>query len=253
MNPHRAGRPSRATSRARLRTAASAVAVLALLLGWFGAAGPAAYAQEPGGTDTGSRTAVQATVVRGGDTLYSDIGTRCVVGFNARNSTAYFGMMAGHCVQGASRWYADAARTVFVGTTAGSSFPGNDYALIRYSNSLVVFAGEVSLGSTGQTRDITAAANPTVGQSVCHVGRTTGYRCGTVTAVNVTVNFPEGSVSGLFRSNICAEPGDMGGPAFSGSLALGLIIGGSGNCTTGGVTYYQPVVEWLSAYGVSIY
>lgn len=88
---------------------------------------------------------------------------------------------------------------------------------------------------------------------MCHVGRTTGVRCGTVTGVNLTVNYPEGSVSGLFRSNICSEPGDAGGPAYSGTTALGIIVASSGNCTSGGVTYYQPVVEWLSVYGLSMY
>jgi hypothetical protein len=29
--------------------------------------------------------------------------------------------------------------------------------------------------------------------------------------------------------------------------------GGSGNCTSGGTTFFQPVTEALSAYGVSVY
>ena len=29
--------------------------------------------------------------------------------------------------------------------------------------------------------------------------------------------------------------------------------GGSGNCTSGGVTFFQPITEILSAYGLSVY
>ncbi|WP_406387712.1 S1 family peptidase [Streptomyces sp. NBC_00887] len=233
------------------RAAASAVAAMILLLSWLSAAGSTSYAQDSGGHAT--RSAGKAIEVRGGDVIHSNAGTRCTVGFNARSGSSLYGLVTGRCAQGATRWYADASLSVLIGTTTSASFPGNDYALVRYTNSSVVFPGEVSRGSAGGVQDITGAANPTVGQSVCHVGRVTGYRCGTVTAVNVTVNYPEGVVSGLFRSNICSEPGDVGGPAFAGSTALGVIVATTGNCAAGGATYYQPVVEWLSVYGLSLY
>jgi streptogrisin B len=221
------------------------VLALALLLGWSVALGAEARAGERG-------EARASVALRGGDTLYS-AATRCTVGFNARSGSALYALVSGRCAQGAGGpWYADSARTVAVGTTAGVSFPGNDYAAVRYTNTTVSYPGEVSLAGAG-SRDITTAAAPVVGQSVCHVGRTTGYRCGTVQAVNVTVNYGGGIVYGLFRSNVCSEPGDAGGPAFSGGTALGIIVGSSGNCASGGFTYYQPVVEWLSAYGLSIY
>lgn len=245
-NPHRTERPFRRA----FRTAASAVAALTLLLGWFTATGSAAHAQDSGAHAASTAKAVE---VRGGNLIYSNAGTRCTVGFNARGGTTYYGLVSGRCAQGATNWYADAALTVFVGTTAGSSFPGNDYALVRYTTgTAVTFPGEITLGGAG-TQDITSAANPSVGQSLCHVGRTTGVRCGTVTALNISVQYPEGTVHGLFSSNICAEPGDVGGPAFSGSVALGIIAAASGSCASGGATYYQPVVEWLAVYGLSLY
>ncbi|WP_228040082.1 S1 family peptidase [Streptomyces chromofuscus] len=227
-----------------LRTVVQAVVALVLLLGWS-AAGPGAHAGERAGPQA-------AVAVRGGDTLYS-AGARCTVGFNARSGSALYALVPGRCAQGAQAWYADAALTVAVGVTAGVSFPGDDYASVRYTNTAVAYPGEVSLGAGAGSRDITGAASPVVGQSLCHVGRTTGYRCGTIQAVNVTVNYGGGTVYGLFRSTVCSEPGDTGGPAFSGGTALGIIVGSSGNCGSGGVTYYQPVVEWLSAYGLSVY
>lgn len=229
----------------RLRVVGRAVVVLALFFGWVTAVGASAHADE--------RVERQAAVVvRGGDTLYST-SSRCTVAFNARSGATLYAFLSGRCAQGASTWYADAALTVNVGVTVGVSFPGNDYATVRYTNTTASYPGEVSLGVGAGTRDITGAASPVVGQSICHVGRVGGYRCGSVQAVNVTVNYGGGVVSGLFRSTICSEPGDTGGPAFSGGTALGVIVGGSGNCSTGGVTYYQPVVEWLSAFGLSIY
>ncbi|MEU9556465.1 S1 family peptidase [Streptomyces fumanus] len=232
MNPARSASPAGTVLRAAL--------ILALLLGWSTAAGPDARAGE---------ARAGAVVVRGGNTLYSAGGARCTVGFNARSGSTLYALMAGRCVEGAGgTWYADSTLTVVVGTTAGVSFPGNDYAVIRYTNTAVSYPGEVSLGGGG-VQDITAAANPAVGQQICHVGRTSGYRCGTVRALNASINYGGGVVSGLFVSNICSEPGDVGGPAFSGGTALGIIVGSSGACTT----YYQPVVELLSMYGLSIY
>ncbi|MFI1399347.1 S1 family peptidase [Streptomyces sp. NPDC020681] len=221
--------------------AVSAVAVLAVLLTWLTATGPTAHAVD------------RAVEVRGGDVIYSNTGGRCTVGFNTRSGSQTYALLSGRCAQGSSTWYADAARTVQIGVTQGVSFPGNDFAAIRHTNTTVTYPGEVRLGTSGGVRDITGAAQPSVGQSLCHVGRVGGYRCGIVQSVNNTVTYPEGVVYGLFRSNICSEPGDPGGPAFSGGTALGVIVGGSGNCSTGGTTFYQPVTEALSTYGLSLY
>ena len=122
---------------------------------------------------------------------------------------------------------------------------------MRHNNSANA-AGNVSLYN-GSFRDITGSGNASVGQAVQRSGSTTGLRSGSVTALNATVNYAEGSVSGLIRTNVCAEPGDSGGSLFAGGTALGLTSGGSGNCRTGGTTFFQPVTEALSRYGVSVF
>jgi hypothetical protein len=38
-----------------------------------------------------------------------------------------------------------------------------------------------------------------------------------------------------------------------GTKTLGLTSGGSGDCTSGGSTFFQPVREAANAYGVSVY
>ncbi|WP_030922538.1 trypsin-like serine protease, partial [Streptosporangium amethystogenes] len=59
-------------------------------------------------------------------------------------------------------------------------------------------------------------------------------------------------IYGLGRTSVCAEPGDSGGSFISVDQAQGVTSGGSGDCTTGGVTYFQPVNEILTAYGLTL-
>ncbi|GGT41111.1 S1 family peptidase [Streptomyces purpureus] len=187
-------------------------------------------------------------LISGGDATYAS-SWRCSLGFNVRDSagTSYF-LTAGHCTDGAGTWYANSGRTTVLGPTAGSSFPGNDYGLVRYSNTSISKPGTVG------NVDITSAANATVGMSVTRRGSTTGTHSGTVTGLNATVNYGGGDiVYGMIRTNVCAEPGDSGGPLYSGSRAIGLTSGGSGNCSSGGTTFFQPVTEALNAYRVSVY
>ncbi|GGO95381.1 S1 family peptidase [Wenjunlia tyrosinilytica] len=187
-------------------------------------------------------------LLSGGDPIYADAGWRCSVGFNVRSGSTYYFLTAGHCTEGFPNWYTNSSLTTYIGPTAGSSFPGNDYGIVRYANTAISHPGTV--GSV----DITGAGNAFVGQSVTRRGSTTGIHSGTVTALNQTVNYGGGDiVSGLIRTTVCAEPGDSGGSLYSGSTAIGLTSGGSGNCSSGGTTFFQPVTEALSAYGVSVY
>lgn len=73
-----------------------------------------------------------------------------------------------------------------------------------------------------------------------------------MTALNATVNYPEGTVTGLIETTVCAERGDSGGPLFAEGLALGVTSGGNGDCTTGGTTFFQPATKALQALGVSL-
>jgi len=189
--------------------------------------------------------------IAGGDAIYGG-QYRCSLGFNVRSGSTYYFLTAGHCGNIASSWYSNSSKTTLLGTTYGSSFPGNDYAIVQYSASYTNHPGTVDLYN-GSSQDITSAGNATVGQAVKRSGSTTGVHSGTVQAVNATVNYAEGSVSGLIRTTVCAEPGDSGGPLYSGTTALGLTSGGSGNCSSGGVTYFQPVTDPLGVYGVSVF
>jgi streptogrisin B len=169
---------------------------------------------------------------------------RCSLGFNAVSGSTYYFLTAGHCGSLVSTWYTNSSHTTLIGPTVSYSFPGNDYALVRYDNTSLTHPGGYTV------------ADPFVGEAVKRTGSTTGTHSGTVTALNVTVRYsghPGGTVSGLIQTNVCAEPGDSGGPLYDGKKALGLTSGGSGDCTSGGTTFFQPVREAANAYGVTIY
>jgi streptogrisin D len=189
--------------------------------------------------------------INGGQAIYGG-GFRCSLGFNVRSGSTYYFLTAGHCTNLASTWYANSSQTTVLGTRSGTSFPGNDYGIVRYTNTSIAHPGTVNLYN-GTSQDITSAANAYVGEPVRRSGSTTGVRSGTVTGLNATVNYAEGTVTGLIKTNVCAEGGDSGGSLFHGTRALGLTSGGSGNCTFGGTTFFQPVTEVLSRYGVSVY
>lgn len=187
-------------------------------------------------------------LIKGGDAIYAS-SWRCSLGFNVRSGSTDYFVTAGHCTDGAGTWWSNSGHTTTLGTTSGSSFPTNDYGLVRYTNTSVTKSG------TAGNVDITRAATPSVNTSVIRTGSTTGTHTGRVTALNATVNYGGGDiVYGMIQTTVCAEPGDSGGPLYgSNGVAYGLTSGGSGNCSSGGTTFFQPVTEALSAYGVSVF
>ena len=186
--------------------------------------------------------------ITGGDAIYGS-KYRCSLGFNVTKGSAHYFLTAGHCGKAEPKWWTSATHTTLLGSTTGATFPGKDYAIVKYDASYTNYPGTVA-GS----HDVASAANATVGESVTRTGSTTGTHTGTVQALNVTVHYSGGgTVRGLIQTNVCAEPGDSGGPLYDGTKALGLTSGGSGDCKSGGTTFFQPVNPILNAYGVSIY
>jgi streptogrisin C len=178
--------------------------------------------------------------VVGGNAYYIGAGTRCSVGFSVNGGF----VTAGHCGQ------TGATTTQPTGQFAGSSFPGNDYAWVR------VGAGNTMIGAvnnySGGRVAIAGSQDAAIGATVCRSGSTTGWHCGTIQARNSSVTYPQGTVTGLIRTTVCAEPGDSGGSLVAGSQAQGVTSGGSGNCSAGGTTYFQPVGEILQAYNLTL-
>ena len=208
----------------RFRVAALLTALVAALAGL---AGPAEAA---------------SVTVAGGDVLHSG-ASRCTLSYNVTGR----GILAGRCGPVGTVW---SAGTTVVGTTA-TVFGGSGLTLISITNPAVVQLHGIRNG--GVLIAITAAARSYVGQSVRAVSPTGGVRSGTVTGINQTVHFAEGTITGLDRSNLCVDGGGVGTPIFAGTTALSIVIGGSGSCAAGASTYSQPVPPLLVSTGRAIY
>ncbi|WP_446750636.1 S1 family peptidase [Streptomyces sp. WZ-12] len=187
-------------------------------------------------------------LIAGGDAIWGS-SARCSLGFNVVKGSDPYILTAGHCGNAVQEW-SDQQGGQTIATTETSKFPGNDYSIAKYSGS-TEHPSEVDLYN-GSTQKITKAADATVGEQVKRSGSTTQVHDGTVKALNASVNYQEGTVDGLIQTDVCAEPGDSGGALFDGESALGLTSGGSGDCSQGGETFFQPVPAALQATGTQI-
>ena len=187
----------------------------------------------------------------GGDAIFAD-GARCSLGFNvttADGAPAF--LTAGHCGVAFDTW-SDTEGGAPIATVSQATFPGDgDFSLVSYDDPATEAPSTVN---TGQEQiQITGAGEAQEGMQVERMGSTSGLHDGTVTGLNATVTYPEGTVTGLIQTDVCAEPGDSGGSLFTADgQAVGLTSGGSGDCTSGGETFFQPVTTALEATGATI-
>jgi streptogrisin C len=186
----------------------------------------------------------EASDIRGGDGFWSAEG--CSIGFPVVNGF----LTAAHCTHlgdGVRGWDG----TTPVGTVVGWQHTGNDYAFVAVNRG---FTPQPWVNNNGSNVNITGSQAAVTGASVCRTGVTTGWHCGVITAVNVTLNFANDPWYGLIQTNACAELGDSGGPLVAGSQAQGTLswITG-GDCTTGGETsLFEPVNTALSLFGLTL-
>ena len=163
---------------------------------------------------------------------------RCSIGFAVEGGF----VTAGHC--GAVGDQTAGFNQQELGEVTASVFPGDaDFGVVKITGD---FTPQPAIDDfDGNLLPVAGSTEAPVGASICRSGSTTGVHCGTILAKNQTVNYPEGSVTGLTRTDACAEGGDSGGSWFVGDQAQGVTSGGSGDCTVGGETFFQPVNEIL--------
>jgi streptogrisin D len=188
-----------------------------------------------------------------GTAIFTGAG-RCSLGYNVFNGGRHFFITAGHCTNVGTDWYANQALTSRLGTNAGHANvfgPSGDYGIVEYDTAGISVWGTVA----GSGKFITSSGDAVVGLSIRRSGSTTGVRGGHVTGVGATVTYSNGvTVNGLIQTDACAEPGDSGGPLYDGgSIALGMLSGGSGNCSSGGTTFYQPVSPILRDFALTLW
>ncbi|PZT68816.1 S1 family peptidase [Streptomyces sp. SW4] len=186
--------------------------------------------------------------LRGGEAYYINNSGRCSIGFPVTKGTQQGFATAGHCGRAGSS--TSGHNRVAQGTFQGSVFPGRDMAWVATNSQWT--ATPYVKGAGGQNVQVTGSTQAPVGASVCRSGSTTGWHCGTIQQHDTSVTYPEGTITGVTRTTVCAEPGDSGGSYISGSQAQGVTSGGSGNCSSGGTTFYQPINPLLQNYGLTL-
>jgi streptogrisin C len=197
--------------------------------------------------DAPAPTATPTSLV--GGTAITTTGTRCSDGFSARSATTTYLLTAGHCTAEGRSWNGPDRRPL--GTAVRTEYPGHDYGIIRVT-------GATTWRGSGRIQGgpaVTAATAAPSGSAVCRSGSTSGYRCGTVRATDVTVNYGSGTViTGLTQTTVCAEAGDSGGPFVTPDTAQaqGTLSGGTGDCTAGGTTYFQPLAPVLASMNLTL-
>ncbi|MFV0126734.1 alpha-lytic protease prodomain-containing protein [Streptomyces sp. HMX112] len=185
--------------------------------------------------------------IRGGDAFYVGNG-RCSVGFSVTSGTQQGFATAGHC--GKAETPTKGFNQVDQGTFQASAFPGHDMAWVGTNAEWT--ATPYVKGKGDENVQVAGSTEALVGASICRSGSTTGWHCGTIEQHNASVTYPEGTVNGMTRTTVCAEPGDSGGSYLSGSQAQGVTSGGSGDCTSGGSTFHQPINTLLQEYGLTL-
>ncbi|MET9765715.1 carbohydrate-binding protein [Streptomyces sp. NPDC006372] len=188
------------------------------------------------------------TDLTGGDAYYINGAARCSVGFSVTKGTQQGFASAGHCGRPGDRTtgYDNAEQ----GTFQASTFPGRDMSWVAVDDQWTATA-DVK-GEGGQTVQITGSVQALVGAAVCRSGSTSGWHCGRIEQHDTSVSYAEGRVDGLTQTTVCAEPGDSGGPFVAGTQGQGVTSGGSGDCASGGTTFYQPINPLLSQYGLTL-
>lgn len=185
--------------------------------------------------------------IGGGSALFTLAGGHCTAAFAATG--AGFGHLIAGPGCGTPPVSVYSGATVLVGPMIGGT---QAYSATRVTNTaawtLVPWidggAGKITIKGSRQTP---------VGGSVCLIDRRFGTHCGVITAINQTVTYPGGVVTGLTRTNICLEPGGTPIAYISGDQAQGVPFIGSGSCASGGSSFFTPVNPILATYGLTLF
>ncbi|MEU9831517.1 S1 family peptidase [Streptosporangium sp. NPDC048047] len=185
----------------------------------------------------------------GGDPFYIGVTQRCSVGFSVVRDGMNGFVSAGHCGDEGEK--TSGYNRVPQGVFRGSVFPVSDFSWIQVNDDWT--PKPVVGNAEGGTVPVTGTREAIEGASVCRSGSTSDWYCGLVLQRGASVAYTEGNVFGLTRTSVCADRGDSGGPFVSVDQAQGVLSGGSGSCFPGaGVSYFQPIGEILSAYGLTL-
>ncbi|GAA1451530.1 S1 family peptidase [Nocardiopsis tropica] len=219
-----------------------------------GASSEAAALVEEAGVDPaavrvreGAEQAVPYAEVVGGR-LFRTGGGVCTIGFAATAAEEPGFLTAGHC--GTAGAPVESVPAGAAGTFQHSQFPGSDGAFVRVGPGWTLT--NLVDDQAGGFVEVTGSQPAPIGSTVCTSNPYSGWRCGRILGRNHTVSYPQGTVHGLTRTDVCSGPGGSGAPFVAGSQAQGVTSGGSGSCVSGGTTYFQNVNPLLAMWGLEL-
>ena len=191
--------------------------------------------------------------IRGGDRYVIGGAFNCSIGFAVTLGANNGFVTAGHC--GAVNATVTTASGQSMGYFYDSVFPGSDLAVVHNTNTQGIPRPWVNAYSFGGNLTVLGSTPAAIGAVVCRSGYRTGARCGVLNATQVTVNYPQGPVSGLSMSSACVGRGDSGGSFVTpegqaqGVTSGGNIPTGDDNCAEPApVTFFQPLLPILARY-----
>ncbi|QLY34052.1 hypothetical protein H0264_01820 [Nocardia huaxiensis] len=134
--------------------------------------------------------------------------TLTAIGYDRDNRLV--ALTAGHCGEVGARIAAEYTRSGGIGVISNKD-ENMDWAVITLDPDRVLPTRQVA-----QSVINSVGTGPRVGDIACKNGRTTGYTCGLVWETKST----------FFRSQVCANYGDSGGPVLVGDRLVGMIVAG---------------------------
>ncbi|MDX6282413.1 MAG: streptogrisin [Kribbellaceae bacterium] len=196
-----------------------------------------------------------------GDPWWPGSETYCSVAFPATDAQGNkFFVTAGHCTNDANQAaygainQANKLGTSNVGGTHSINAAEGDMGVVAVTESGWTISPNVNTyGSPAVT--VSGSADAIVGDAVCHSGNTApNWECGTVTAINQSIDYGNVVVGGLSTTNACSEGGDSGGAWLRGDKAVGLHSGGNSSCVSGdaGNSIFQPINEALAKWNLTL-
>ncbi|MFC0627880.1 hypothetical protein [Kribbella deserti] len=188
----------------------------------------------------------------------------CTAGFSVvrRAINARASVTAGHCGANGTYWRSGSN---YYGTTNGRvNYPDYDQALLTgssYGPKIWTYGA----GDTAQTRTVSSAADPAVGQLICQSGSFSNSICGIrVDSLSAKYCDPDGCTTYVIRGTKSGETvirgGDSGGPVYTkpGSTTAtirGMAFAGgncaSSRCTTIYAERYDSIAGHLNVYALT--
>ncbi|MFI5728732.1 fibronectin type III domain-containing protein [Kribbella sp. NPDC051587] len=211
---------------------------------------------------TDSQPHQQGGTLHTGDPWWPGTESNCSVGFNATDASGAKQLLtAGHCTNDVNQpAYGQSGQLNKLGT----SNVGGTHSVNALEGDMGVVA--ITEPNWTQTAAVNTWGQPAitvsgqqeamVGDTVCHSGNTSHWKCGTVKYTHKDVTYGSLVIGDLTWTTACSLGGDSGGGWLVGDKATGLHDGGPSQCVDNpsddDMSIFQPVGEALQKWNLTL-